>query len=687
MKKLMNRRDPMNTHGTLLLLSTAVLIGLAFCQIAPAVISTTGNVDPADPATWTSDMSTWAYVGKTADGSMTINGGSDVIGRGGRIGYDPGVTGTATVTGAGSTWNDSGSLRIGYRGTGILNIENGGVVNTAGWTYIGYKPDGSGSITFNNGTLNTGGLLAAPTELRGTGVINTAGLVSDIDLVFDQNNPLQQQIILNSEPSQNITINMDQDFVGDPTCILGAGYRGQGSLTVADGKAVRSFAGELGYHAGSTGTATVTGAGSTWSSSSRLIIGDSGTGILNIENGGQVSNAWTYIGLSPGATGTATVTGTGSTWTIGDLIVGYYGTGTLNIQNGGALTVGGDLTVHRSIGGIGSGTLNIQNGGVVSVAGVLYVGGQHGGGWPPPSDPGTGTLNIQNGGSLSSKHGIIDKRNSTVTVAGIGSTWTNSGELIVDGTLNIENGAAVSNTRAYVGFTRYGSATGTVTVTGAGSIWANSSDLNVGYGDNGTGTLNIQNGGAVTVGRELSIYSVGTLDILLASLGDPLLDVGGNAGLDGTLNVALAGGFALNPGDLFTLIDLTDIASTLTGTFIGLAEGDSVGNFGGLDLFISYIGGDGNDVTLFTAQPGDFDLDGDIDGVDFGLWQTGYPTASGALLSDGDADGDGDVDGTDFGIWQANYLTNLGGSAAIPEPTTMGLLIVGALAILRRRSR
>ena len=84
--------------------------------------------------------------------------------------------------------------------------------------------------------------------------------------------------------------------------------------------------------------------------------------------------------------------------------------------------------------------------------------------------------------------------------------------------------------------------------------------------------------------------------------------------------------------------------------------------------------------------PGDFDLDGDVDGVDFAHWQIGYPTASGASLSDGDADGDGDVDGVDFGLWQANYPTSAaGGSAAIPEPATLALLLVGGLALLRRR--
>jgi hypothetical protein len=86
--------------------------------------------------------------------------------------------------------------------------------------------------------------------------------------------------------------------------------------------------------------------------------------------------------------------------------------------------------------------------------------------------------------------------------------------------------------------------------------------------------------------------------------------------------------------------------------------------------------------------PGDFDADNDVDGVDYGLWQSGYPTASGAALGDGDADGDGDVDGVDFGLWQENYPTNVGGAgAAIPEPATLAVLAIGALGILAARQR
>jgi hypothetical protein len=71
---------------------------------------------------------------------------------------------------------------------------------------------------------------------------------------------------------------------------------------------------------------------------------------------------------------------------------------------------------------------------------------------------------------------------------------------------------------------------------------------------------------------------------------------------------------------------------------------------------------------------------------------------------DGDTDGDGDVDGADFLMWQRNVGKpmpwNGAGSgsgsgsssqlAAVPEPTSLAMLICGAvfsLAFGRRRSR
>jgi hypothetical protein len=91
-----------------------------------------------------------------------------------------------------------------------------------------------------------------------------------------------------------------------------------------------------------------------------------------------------------------------------------------------------------------------------------------------------------------------------------------------------------------------------------------------------------------------------------------------------------------------------------------------------------------------TAQAGDFDSDGDVDGADFVAWQTNFPKASGATLLEGDADADGDVDGADFVVWQTNFpFTPGSGTAPVPEPATMMLGLAGfaGLLLLRRVRR
>lgn len=78
--------------------------------------------------------------------------------------------------------------------------------------------------------------------------------------------------------------------------------------------------------------------------------------------------------------------------------------------------------------------------------------------------------------------------------------------------------------------------------------------------------------------------------------------------------------------------------------------------------------------------PGDFDDDGDVDGVDLAQWEGDY-----GINGESDADGDNDSDGLDFLVWQRNYTGSLPPSiTAVPEPgsffiamlvVVMGLLV------------
>jgi hypothetical protein len=72
------------------------------------------------------------------------------------------------------------------------------------------------------------------------------------------------------------------------------------------------------------------------------------------------------------------------------------------------------------------------------------------------------------------------------------------------------------------------------------------------------------------------------------------------------------------------------------------------------------------------GAPGDFDVDEDVDGEDFLIWQRGLGP---------------EFDAGDLADWRANFGTG-GAVANIPEPAALTLMIVGvAVAAIRRRGR
>jgi T5SS/PEP-CTERM-associated repeat protein len=511
--------------------------------------------------------SSWANsgtlnVGYGGTGTLTIQNGGAVSNIDGVLGNNAGSTGTATVDGTGSTWTNSGDLYVGRSGTGTLTIQNGGAVSNAGFGYLGFVAgstgsatvDGAGSAWTNSSTLNVGYSGA------GTLTIQNGGAVSDVTGVLGLGPGSTGSATVDGAGS---TWTNSGDFY--------VGRSGTGTLTIRNGGNVSNVGiGYLGFTAGTTGTATVDGAGSSWTNSGELYVGNFGTGTLTIQSGGKVSDADGYVGNNAGSIGSATVDGAGSAWTNSSTLnVGVAGTGTLTIQNGGTVSnagIGllgvyagssGTVTVDGAgsswtnsgnvyVGILGTGTLTIRNGGAASSPGVVTIGELAGSTGTVTVDGagssftnsglvvgsfGTGTLTIQNGGKANTYTSYINT--GTTTVNGAGSSWTNSGNLSVGnsraGTLTIENGGAVSNVIGWIGVNA--GSTGTVTVDGAGSVWTNSDTLAV--GQYGTGTLTIANGGAVSTASGMQIAAL--------------------AGSTGTLNIGAASGLAAAaPGTLTT---------------------------------------------------------------------------------------------------------------------------------------
>ena len=110
---------------------------------ACAGITSAGDVSPSNPSSWT--YLTIGYVGSTASGTLTVDGGSDLLSQTCSIGDSVGGSGLVNVSGSGSTWN-SALVYVGNSGSGRLSISNAGAVSS-NIGYLGYSSGASGTVT------------------------------------------------------------------------------------------------------------------------------------------------------------------------------------------------------------------------------------------------------------------------------------------------------------------------------------------------------------------------------------------------------------------------------------------------------------------------------------------------------------------------------------------------------------
>jgi fibronectin-binding autotransporter adhesin len=471
------------------------------------------------------------YIGLNGSGTITVTNGGKFIGTGSYnyLGNSAGGAGTITVDGAGSSWSGNGTLYVGRNGAGTLNILNGSALSVTGNAFVG----AAGAINFgtNGGTLTTGGILYSYSQLSGSGTINTSGVVTDRNLVFDATHGTAQ-----SFASNGITVNLTQGAAG----ALGVGYSGSGTLTIADGVSIASKGGYLGYNSGATGTATVTGTGTSWDSGT-FYVGMSGAGSLAIANGGVVSSAGAYLGYNAGSNGSATVEGSGSAWNVlYELGVGYSGKGSLNIVNGGTVS-SSSIRLGSTTGATGTVTVS-GSGSKLSVVNIptnnppLYLGYY-----------GNGVMTISNGATLetsaSVQMGIQSSSTSTVTIDGAGSSWNcngaSNGLTIGDAgkaTLNITNGGTVTvNNYAVTVGSSFGS--GTVNVAGPGSKLTIAAGNGITVGLTGTGRMNITNGGNITSSTGSKDFTVGNANINGGSGTIYINGAGSSLNNSGTINL------------------------------------------------------------------------------------------------------------------------------------------------------
>ncbi|GAF94555.1 unnamed protein product [marine sediment metagenome] len=86
---------------------------------------------------------------------------------------------------------------------------------------------------------------------------------------------------------------------------------------------------------------------------------------------------------------------------------------------------------------------------------------------------------------------------------------------------------------------------------------------------------------------------------------------------------------------------------------------------------------------LEVPPPGDANWDDYVDGLDYVVWSNNYQQ-TGAGWDGADYNGDGTTDGLDYVLWSNFYSPQPGG--VVPEPACGVLLVLGILALRRRRA-
>jgi autotransporter-associated beta strand protein/T5SS/PEP-CTERM-associated repeat protein len=280
---------------------------------------------------------------------------------------------------------------------------------------------------------------------------------------------------------------------------------------------------------------------------------------------------------------------------------------------------------------------------------------------------------------LRGAHLTTGSRNTNTTVSGPivdnppGSATGGRLTKVGTGTLTL------AGTNTYSGLTTVDA--GTLSVTGSiagGAIVNNGGTL----GGSGTiaGNVTVNSGGVFAPGTSPGIITIGSLTMNAGSTlqmelggitpgsGYDRIQSSGALAFDGALQVSLIDGFTPSAGQSF---DLFNWGST-SGTFSSL----TLPSLAGLAWNTSQLYTDGVLSLDAAALSGDFNEDGAVNAADYVAWRKGLVASS----------------PENYDLWRTHFGQSSGGgsgakfaSTSAPEPSTVVMLLVGAIATASRR--
>ncbi|AWI10122.1 InlB B-repeat-containing protein [Ereboglobus luteus] len=272
------------------------------------------------------------------DGNIAISNGITAVSGSSFIGYGAGASGTLAIAGGGVWTNTtSNNTYVGYEGTGVLKIDQGGVANT-NYLQIAAKDTTSSGTVIVDGYLN-----------NRVGMLYVGG-VGDGTLIVGQTGTLYLQSSFRvggynsatSDPNPNPNfikgagngIARIEGMVSGLSRTIAVGFDGKGRMDVTTTGTIKNNNIYVGDHGGASGTANL---GGYWESAGDILrVGASGTGVFNIQPTG------TFIGTNSAATTSIAHVA--------------QSTGTLNVE--GFMSVSGDIRVSNA--NAANGTLKIS---------------------------------------------------------------------------------------------------------------------------------------------------------------------------------------------------------------------------------------------------------------------------------------------------------------------------------------
>jgi fibronectin-binding autotransporter adhesin len=647
--------------------------------------------------------------------------------------------GTATITTSNRAY--CGNLTLGdSSGSGAIEM-SGGTLNTTDTEFVGSESGNGGLFLQSAGTNTTpalsiastgmyqlnGGVLNITRELSMSGVFDgggssSTGLLTGTNCIVDlSHGSLQRVGSLSVNMGANALLIVPPRFepsTGFGTCsglvhvaettltlLAGQSFGGNGSIddpvdcrgtiTAYTGinlnkGLVLSGDGRVDLHTGRLQVNDITSNIGGGSLSARYeYIGRTGTGLLT-HTAGTNSPSVLYLGYNSGDSGTYNLDGTGLLSAVSEENVGYSGMGTFS-QCGGTNSGGYLVSVTVGCNSGAKGTYDLS-GGLLSI-GALVVGGRgegtfnHSGGtgtigtlWICTYAGSSGTYNLTDSGHLSAASEYIGMHDQGTFTQSGGTNTT--GSLLVgesdggNGTYNLDGGTLVADS------------------------------VLLGYDNGSKGTCNLDGGTLVTKslnrrnGAAAFNFGGGILQAsstLSTNLPTTLTGTGGNANIDTAGYPVTLSGQISGPGGLKKLGTNTltlSAANTYTGdtaisagTFILDRPGSlvlDVNNAGSsvmtvatgteLDLF----GTIRLDISDVTASSGNWTL---ISNSGTTIYESSFAlvTTDGALFTQAS-----DVWSYGSGLrqWTFTEATGVLSLTTVPEPSTVGLLGIGALGLL-----